>query len=157
MTEIATEVWRLVQDQRGQDVIVLRDERGRHLAIWIGPCEAFAISAKMLGPQAATVQRRPFTHDLCATIIERLGGAVESVVIDDFANDIYYAKIRVAVEGGEMAIDSRPSDAIALALRCGAPVLVEDQLLEEREIIIADDSPPADAETESPPEDTEAE
>jgi len=175
--EVQVEVWRLVQDEGGKDVLLLRDERRRHLPIWIGPCEAAAIWIKLAAPESDSFVRRPMTHDLCTTIIERLGGRVERIVIDDFSNDTYYAKIHLAVDGpstrsassgqagsgspraftpstvegkprgGEtVTVDSRPSDAVALALRTGAPVWVRDEIMEAGNIALEqEDSPAADS------------
>jgi len=158
MDEVRVQVWRLVQDQGGKDVVLLRDEQQRHLPIWIGPYEATAIWLKLAGAQANGMVRRPMTHDLCASIIERFGGKLERVVIDDFSNDTYYAKIYFAIDGPqpahrrEIVVDSRPSDAIALALRCDAPVWVADQVMEAGAVAIAEDesSAPPEAPEEEP-------
>jgi bifunctional DNase/RNase len=155
MDEIEVEVWRLVQDtRRGKDVVLLRDQHQRHLPIWIGPCEATAIWLKLAGPQATGMVRRPMTHDLCVSIIERLGGHVERIVIDDFSNDTYYAKIHLTANGRAMVIDSRPSDAIALALRCGAPVWVADGVMEAGNVEIEEEelSEPPDSSSDEEPE-----
>ena len=139
MDQVEVEVWRLVQDEHGKDVVVLRDQRNRHLPIWIGPCEAAAIWLKLVGKQANAVVRRPMTHDLCVTLIERLGARLERIVIDDCSNDTYYAKVHLCVNGRAITIDSRPSDAIAFALRCGASVWVNDAVMEASEITIEED------------------
>ena len=150
MQEVEVEVWRLVQDTRnGRDVVVLRDPQERHLPIWIGPCEATAIWLKLAGSQADGIVRRPMTHDLCIAIIERLGGRIQRILIDDFSNETYYAKIYFAVDGREVIVDSRPSDAIALALRCDAPVWVSDEVMEAGNVVLdeGESGPP------NPPED----
>jgi bifunctional DNase/RNase len=144
--EVQVEVWRLVQDEGGKDVLLLRDERRRHLPIWIGPCEAAAIWVKLAAPQSDSFVRRPMTHDLCTTIIERLGGRIERIVIDDFSNDTYYAKIHLALHGEALTVDSRPSDAVALALRSGAPVWVRDDVMAAGNIALEEeDSSAADS------------
>jgi hypothetical protein len=155
--EVEVEVWRLLQDKYFKDVVVLRDERRRHLPIWIGPCEAAAIWVKLDPRNAGAILRRPMTHDLCAAIIERLGGRIERIVIDDYSNETYYAKIHVAVNGRALAIDARPSDAIALALRAGASVWVRDEIMEAGNVALEQDdgAPPASAQDE--PEDFEEE
>jgi len=130
MPEVEVEIWRLVQDAKGRDVVLLRDQQQRHLPIWIGPCEATAIWLKLDPAHREAILRRPLTHDLCLSIVERLGGRIERIVIDDFSHDTYYAKIHVAVNSRALTVDSRPSDAIALALRCGARVWVADEIME---------------------------
>jgi bifunctional DNase/RNase len=150
--EIEVEVWRLVQDESGRAVVVLRDEQRRHLPIWIGPCEASAIWLKLDGARANGMVRRPLTHDLCVSIIERLGGRIERIVIDDFSNDTYYAKIHFAVNGRSIIVDSRPSDAIALALRCDAPVWVSDEIMETGNVAIEEEeaAPPGESAEDEP-------
>jgi len=139
MEEVEVEIWRLVQDARGRDVVLLRDQQQRNLPIWIGPCEATAIWLKLAGAHASSMVRRPMTHDLCLSIIERLGGRVERILIDDYSNETYYAKIQLAANGSATLVDARPSDAIALALRCGAPVWVSDQIMETCNVAIEED------------------
>ncbi len=141
MDEVKAEIWRLVQDEHGRDVVLLRDEQRRHLPIWIGRYEAAAIWAKLDPRQANALLRRPMTHDLCTAIIERLGGRIERIVIDDFSNDTYYAKIYLMVDGRQVVVDSRPSDAIALALRCGAPVWVSDRIMDSGNVAVEEDEP----------------
>lgn len=152
MDKIEVEVWRLLQDENGKDVVVLRDEHNRHLPIWIGPCEAAAIWLKLAGKRASAVLRRPMTHDLCAALIERLGARVERIVIDDCSNETYYAKINLGVNGRAITIDCRPSDAIALALRCGAPVWVNDAVMEASDTTIEEDEPPPPDSLEDDPD-----
>jgi len=152
MQEVEVKVWRLVQDARGKDVVLLRDQQQRHLPIWIGPCEATAIWLKLAGPQAGGMLRRPMTHDLCVAIIERLGGRIERIVIDDFSSETYYAKIHFAVDGRAVIVDSRPSDAIALALRSGASVWVADEIMDAGNVAIEEDelSAPPEASPDEP-------
>ena len=69
------------------------------------------------------------THDLLRTLIETLGGKVESVVISELKNDTFYARINLMVDGNRIEVDSRPSDALALAVRVGTPILVEESVL----------------------------
>jgi bifunctional DNase/RNase len=116
-TETAGTVQRFVQ---------LQDDEGRDLTISIGPFEAMAISFVMEGTQLD----RPMTHDLLKSVIERTGGDLDRVVIDDLWNATYYAKLYVRQAGEELEIDSRPSDAIALAVRFGCPIYVLDSILD---------------------------
>lgn len=98
---------------------------GRQLPIWIGPLEAQAIALEMHGVPPP----RPLTHDLMKQLVERLGGRLDAVVIEDLRNDTYYASIRLATPSGDvLTVDARPSDAIALALRLHGPILVSDDL-----------------------------
>jgi uncharacterized protein len=106
--------------------VKLRDSRGRELPIFIGPFETMAILRALNG----VAPERPFTHDLLRTAIERLGGQVERVVIDDLWQRTYYAKIYVRTDAAPaLEIDARPSDAIALALRTRAPLFVAESVL----------------------------
>ena len=106
--------------------VKLRDSRGRELPIFIGPFETMAILRALNG----VVPERPFTHDLLGTTIERLGGQVERVVIDDMWQRTYYAKIYIRRDGAPtVEIDARPSDAIALALRTRSALFVAESVL----------------------------
>lgn len=107
--------------------VLLRDNLGRSVLIWIGRPEAFAISAALEGATAD----RPMTHDLMKNMVYRLGGAIERIIIDDLWHDTYYAKIHVALNGSLFEIDSRPSDAIALGLRAKAPIYMAESVLEQ--------------------------
>ena len=98
----------------------------RELPIWIGPAEAQAIVIEMQG----LAPPRPLTHDLMKQLVERLGGTLHEVVIEDLRDGTYYATLRVRAPGGKaVTVDARPSDAIALALRARARILVTDGLL----------------------------
>lgn len=99
----------------------------RKLPILIGPCEATAIVFPLQGDRPD----RPFTHDLLKTIIERLGGRLERIVIDDLWNTTYYAKLYLKVGKDVHEIDARPSDSIALAIRFDAPIFVLDEILDQ--------------------------
>ena len=105
---------------------VLLSDGERKLPILIGPYEAQAISLPLDGVRPD----RPMTHDLVRNILERFEATLERVVIDDLWNTIYYAKLYIQANGEEMEIDSRPSDAIALAVRFDAPIFVADGILD---------------------------
>ncbi len=109
-------------------IVVLREEEGeRYLPIWIGPFEADAITIQLQEMEVS----RPLTHDLLKNVIELLGGDVIRVVINDLQNDTFYARIVLQNETGEtIEVDSRPSDAIALAVRVDAPIYVEDEVMD---------------------------
>ena len=111
-----------------QRVVILKEkESDRYLPIWIGPAEADAIAVRLQDVQVA----RPLTHDLLRTVIEQLGGSIDHIFVNDLSNDTFFAKIVLKVDGGTVDIDARPSDAMALALRAGAPIFVERQVLDK--------------------------
>lgn len=105
---------------------VLVTDGERKLPIQIGAFEAQAILLEHEGARAD----RPMTHDLIRTIMERTDTTLERVVIDDFWNAVYYAKLYIRNGGEEIEIDSRPSDSIALAMRFGAPIFVASGILD---------------------------
>ncbi|GIL11671.1 MAG: bifunctional nuclease family protein [Chloroflexi bacterium] len=108
-------------------VVVLKDVNSeRYLPIWIGPCEAEAITVKLQDMPTP----RPLTHDLLKSVIHELGGRVVHILISDLRQDVYYARIVVDVAGEQLEIDSRPSDAIALAVRVSAPIFVSETVMD---------------------------
>jgi len=116
-----------------QRVVILKEkETDRYLPIWIGPNEADAIAIKL---QAVSVPR-PLTHDLLNSIVGALGASVNSIIVTELRNDTFYAKIILNVDGEQMEVDSRPSDAIALAVRVDAPIYVEDGVLDKAGILL---------------------
>lgn len=116
-----------------QHVVILKEETGDcYLPIWIGPAEANAIAVKLRG---ATVPR-PLTHDLLYSVIEALGAKVDSIIVTDLKSDVFYAKIILNVGGQQTEIDCRPSDALALAVRAEAPILVEEAVLDKAGILL---------------------
>ncbi len=109
-------------------VVVLKDkDADRYLPIWIGNAEADAIVIQLQSVQVP----RPQTHDLLKSVILGLGATVTSVVVTDLADDVFYARILVDIDGRHVEIDSRPSDAIALAVRVKAPIFVEEKVLDK--------------------------
>ena len=112
-------------------IVVLKEEDGeRLLPIWIGPFEADAITIQLQGMDAA----RPLTHDLLKTIIETLGAEVLNIVVTGLENTTFYAKIVIDLDGDTVEIDSRPSDAIALAVRVSAPIYVAEDVMDHASI-----------------------
>jgi bifunctional DNase/RNase len=108
-------------------IIILRDRDGqRMLPIWIGVYEANAIALQIENSTPA----RPMTHDLLNNIIRDLRGRIDKVVVSDLKENTFYALIYLTVGGEPMAVDSRPSDAIALALRARAPIFVEERVID---------------------------
>ena len=108
--------------------VLLRDNRGRDIRIFVVRDVAYAISLAV----AEESPDRPYTHDLMRVMLERLGAKVERVIIDDLWQDTFYAKVYLLRAGSTdvLEIDSRPSDAIALALRFHAPIYVAEAVLE---------------------------
>lgn len=124
-----------------QRVVILKEKAAsRYLPIWIGPAEADAIAVKL---QDIAVPR-PLTHDLLRSVIDALGAKVSFIVVNDLQNDTFYAKIMLAVDGKSLEIDSRPSDALALAVRVKVPIYVDEAVLDKAGIIL-------DKETGKPP------
>lgn len=116
-----------------QRVVILKEKAtDRYLPIWIGPSEADAIAVKL---QSVSVPR-PMTHDLMNTIVDALGASINSIIVSDLKNDTFYAKIIINIDGEQMEVDSRPSDAIALAVRVEAPIYVEEGVLDKAGILL---------------------
>jgi len=109
-------------------VVILRDaEEKNFLPIWVGIFEANAIALQMEG----VTTPRPMTHDLLKNLITQIEGDVLRVVINNLKENTFYAQIHLRVANREVLVDSRPSDAIALALRTHAPLFVEESVLEK--------------------------
>ncbi len=109
-------------------VIVLKEKRGeKTLPIWIGLFEAQAIALALENVEPP----RPLTHDLAKSLIEKLKGKVEKVVISDLKNNTFYAHILIKQNGKSIDVDSRPSDAIALALRLDVPIFINEIVLDK--------------------------
>ena len=117
-----------IDESRNEQVIVLKEKEGsRFLPVVIGIAEVNAIKLKLSGIKPP----RPLTHDLLISVIESLGGKLKKVLIDRLQNNTFYAKLFLAVNGKEILIDARPSDSVALALRAGVPIFVEEEVLKE--------------------------
>lgn len=108
-------------------IVILKDTENKlNLPIWIGLLEATAMATEIEGIKMA----RPMTHDLLKTILSEVGCSVESVEITELKENTYYAAVNLTVAGRQMMVDSRPSDAIALALRTKSPIYVAKAVLE---------------------------
>jgi bifunctional DNase/RNase len=113
-------------------VVFLKEvKRERYLPIIIGVPEADAIAIKL---QNADVPR-PLTHDLLASMVQTLGGRVTHIVVNDLVDETFFARIVLDVAGRHVEVDSRPSDAIALAVRVNVPIFVEESVLEKSAIV----------------------
>ena len=113
-------------------IVILRDKDGdRVLPIWVGIFEANAIALQIENISTP----RPMTHDLLRNIIGDLDGRVDRVVVSDLKDNTFYAIIHLTVRGERIAIDSRPSDAIALALRTRSPIMVEESVIDNAKTV----------------------
>ena len=108
-------------------VVILKEtDRDRYLPIWIGPWEASAIAMRLQG----LTPERPLTHDLFASALEAVDAKVQRVIISDLADETFHARLFVEREGKVVEIDARPSDALALAVRVGAPIFAVPSVLD---------------------------
>ena len=111
-----------------QRVVILKEKSAeRYLPIWIGPAEADAIAMKLHDVNVP----RPLTHDLLLSVVTALDATINSIVVTDLVDDTFYAKIYLDVNGGRVEIDSRPSDAIALAVRVSVPIYAEEVVMDK--------------------------
>lgn len=116
-----------------QHRVVLLKELGseRYLPIWIGPYEAEALSIEL---QQVTVAR-PLTHDLLRNVIEAMGGEVQYIVVSELRDDTFYARIVISLNGRTIEVDSRPSDAMNLAVRTRAPIYVAEEVMDAAGVV----------------------
>jgi bifunctional DNase/RNase len=119
-----------------QPIVLLRERSGeRYLPIWIGAAEAAAIALSLQG----VVTPRPMTHDLLKTILEDLSVEVQRIIVTELRDSTFYASIQMQKGGDALEISSRPSDAIALAVRMSVPIFANEDVLEEAAILIPGD------------------
>ena len=125
-------------DMVGKQPIVLLKaaDENRFLPIWIGHSEAAAILVKLQNAPVA----RPMTHDLLTDVLGQLDAEVLSVAVTEMRETTYYARITLRQNGSEIEIDSRPSDAIALAVRAGATIYVADEVIDETGVVFEGDA-----------------
>jgi hypothetical protein len=135
----------LVTNQR---VVILKELEGeRYLPIWIGHFEAEAIAMELQGVEAA----RPLPYDIMKKIIADLGGRVRRVLISGLREDVFYATIVVEAAGRQIEVDSRSSDAIALAVRTKVPIFVDETVMEKAGVLFGEDEEEAEAEAKPKP------
>jgi bifunctional DNase/RNase len=128
-------------------IVILKDvDSERFLPIWIGPYEAEAITVSL----QETEVLRPLTHDLLRNVLQTLGAEVLRINITELRDDVFYARIILRVDGREIEVDSRPSDALALSVRVHVPVFVAESVMEE-----ASTEPESDIEAEEAEEPTD--
>jgi uncharacterized protein len=120
-----------------QRVVILKEkEANRYLPIWIGPAEADAIAVKLQNVELT----RPLTHDLLHSVITTLGATLNFIVVNELQNDTFYAKLSLNVDGDKVEVDSRPSDALALAVRAKVPIYSEESVLEKAGIVLEEEA-----------------
>jgi bifunctional DNase/RNase len=114
-----------------QPIVLLKTKDGnRYLPIWIGQPEAAAILMKLQGASTP----RPMTHDLLTEILSQLDAQVVRITVTELRENTFFAQVTVQMDGTEFEVDSRPSDAIALAIRAEAPIFAADEVIEESAI-----------------------
>jgi bifunctional DNase/RNase len=114
-----------------QPIVLLKTKDGnRYLPIWIGQPEAAAILMKLQGASTP----RPMTHDLVTEILQQLDAHVVRITVTELRENTFFAQVTVQMDGTEFDVDSRPSDAIALAIRAEAPIFAADEVIEESAI-----------------------
>ncbi len=123
----------LMSEHRVVVLKALEDEL--YLPIWVGPYEAEAIAIRLKNVDIS----RPLTHDLLNNVIGELGGDISHILVSDLRDDTFYAVINVNINGTTLEIDSRPSDAIALAVRAGVPIFVAETVMERASITPEED------------------
>ena len=112
-------------------VILKVEDENRYLPIWIGQPEARSILMKLQNQEFS----RPLTHDLAVNLVAELGGSMEKVTVTELRDQTFFAVISVEIDGRTVEIDSRPSDAIALAVRSGAEIFADDDVIEEAAVV----------------------
>ena len=112
-------------------VILKVEDENRYLPIWIGQPEARSILMKLQNQEFS----RPLTHDLAFNLVTELGGSLERVAVTELRDSTFFATLRVEIDGRVVEVDSRPSDAIAIAVRAGAPIFAADTVIEEAAVV----------------------
>ena len=119
-----------------QPIVLLKEREGeRYLPIWIGAVEATAIALGMQGIETA----RPMTHDLMRDLLTGLGVTVQRIVITELREGTFYAEIQMSSNGDSVSVSSRPSDALALAVRMNLEIFANEDVIEEASIAVKDD------------------
>ena len=144
LVQVCVQSLRLDQANNHPVVILQESEGERVLPIWIGPGEASAIAMEL----AQMKFPRPLTHDLLASVVGGLGGALKKVIISRVEENTYYAEMIIRRNGEVISIDARPSDSIAVALRLQAQIFAHEELLEVMTIEGPEDSPAIEVEGE---------
>ncbi|MEE2884904.1 MAG: bifunctional nuclease family protein [Chloroflexota bacterium] len=151
MLELEIESIRVRQETQQRAVVLKVKDSDLYLPIFIGPFEVEAIRFKLMDVEV----QRPMTHDLLGSVIGDLGATIESIVVSDLKNDTFFAKIVINYNGNVVEVDSRPSDAIALAVRANAPIFASDDVIEKAAVTLAVENSDGDDETSELNEQTE--
>jgi uncharacterized protein len=126
-----------------QPIVLLKESAGnRYLPIWIGGSEATSIATALEGVNPP----RPLTHDLMRSVIDAVGALAVRVVITEMRDSVYYADLALDISGRQVRVSSRPSDAIALAVRTGTPVFALESVLDDAAVLFEEEAEDADAE-----------
>jgi bifunctional DNase/RNase len=127
-------------------VVILKEVDGeRHLPIWIGSYEAEAIAMELQGVTAS----RPLPYDLMRTMIDDMGATIDRIAVTSLSDDVFYASIVLQQNGREVEVDSRPSDAIALAVRARVPILVDESVMDKAGVMLSSDEDGEEADATS--------
>jgi bifunctional DNase/RNase len=143
--ELEIESIRVRQETKQRAIVLRVKESDLYLPIFIGHFEVEAIRLKLMDVEVP----RPMTHDLLGSVIGNLGASVQRIIVSELKNDTFFAKIVVDYNGSSIEIDSRPSDALALAVRTNAPIFAEDDVVERAGVSLdveSDESESMDAE-----------
>ena len=145
MMELEIESIRVRQETKQRAIVLRVKESDLYLPIFIGHFEVEAIRLKLMDVEVP----RPMTHDLLGSVIGNLGASVQRIIVSELKNDTFFAKIVVDYNGSSIEIDSRPRDALALAVRTNAPIFAEDDVVERAGVSLdveSDESESMDAE-----------
>ena len=145
MMELEIESIRVRQETKQRAIVLRVKESDLYLPIFIGHFEVEAIRLKLMDVEVP----RPMTHDLLGSVIGNLGASVQRIIVYELKNDTFFAKIVGDYNGSSIEIDSRPSDALALAVRTNAPIFAEDDVVERAGVSLdveSDESESMDAE-----------
>ncbi len=146
MIEVFVESIRVNMTNYKRVVMLKEKTASRYLPIWIGHFEADAIAIPMQNVPVS----RPLTHDLLSSVVGALGGKITQVVINELSDETFYAKVIIDENGRHVEVDSRPSDAIALAIRAKVPIFVEESVFEQAGMVFDGDGDGDGSETEVP-------
>lgn len=108
-------------------IVLLEDNTKRMMPIYIGISEAISINSAL----NHDIPPRPMTHDLFVSLLKRIGSTIDDILIDELNQGVYYARMSVSMDGKRFELDARPSDCIAIALRCGAPIHIRESVMTE--------------------------
>ena len=135
MKEVSIEAIRVALMNYNRVVVLKEKDADRYLTIYIGAAEADAIAIRLQDVSVA----RPMTHDLLSNVMSELGARVTRVVVSEVKNDTYFARLFLSINDQELEIDSRPSDAIALAVRAEVPIFVADAVIDQAGVLLDDE------------------